>query len=112
MSEPQTNVSPIASKIRPLQSYVSGMIVSRRRISGQSGTMWLTVLKTPSEDSFSHPETVEVRSHAPLGDVNEIWSGLTKIGGYPRNYNTKPDPETGEIKAVKSAQLHLTVVEA
>ena len=112
MSEPQTNVTPMTAKLKPAQSFISGQISARRRISSQGSTVWLTVVRLPAADEYSHPATIEVRSHAPIGDVNDKWQGVVAVSGYPRNYNTKPDPETGEIKNVKSAQVSLDVVEA
>lgn len=112
MSAAAEKVSPMMPKLQPGQTFLAGLIAGRRRISGQSGSLWLTVIKLPAADEFSHPATVEVRSHSPIGDVNEKWQGVVTVTGYPRSYNTKPDPETGEIKAVKTAQVALEVVEA
>ncbi len=105
-------VTPMVPKLQMGQAFLSGLISNRRRINGQSGTSWLTVLKLPAVNEFSHPSTVEVRSENPLGEINDKWSGVVLVGGFPRSYNTKPDPETGEIKAIKTAQISLEVLEA
>ena len=112
MSDPQSNVAPMTAKLKMSQAILSGLIFARRRINGQNGTIWLTVIRLPSQDEFSNPATVEVRSHSPLGEINDKWSGVITIGGFGRSYNTKPDPETGEIKSVKTAQVTLDVIEA
>lgn len=109
MAEPA--LAPVASKLKPGQSYVAGLIAARRRINAQTGTLWLTVVRLPAADEFSHPKTIELRSHSPIGDVNDKWAGIVEINGFPRSYATKPDPETGEIKNVKTATISLDVVE-
>lgn len=90
---------------------VKGRIANRRKQNAQGGTFWLTVIKTPARDEFSHPSTIEVTSDRPLGEVGDDWEGVVEISGYARAFNSKPDPETGEIKKINSAQNHLRVVE-
>jgi hypothetical protein len=105
-------VTPINTpKLNMGQAYLSGLITNRRRVTGTSGTTWLTILKLPAADKFSHPSTVEVRSTSPVGEINQEWAGVVNVGGFPRSFNGKPDPDTGEIKAIKTAQIHLDVVE-
>lgn len=111
MSDAQQTVTPI-SKLKPGQAYISGLISSRRRIKVTTGDIWLTVVKLPAADEFSHPGTLELRSGAPIGDVNDKWQGVVSITGFPRSYNTKPDSETGEIKTVRTAENHVVVVES
>lgn len=111
MSAVAEKVSPILPKLLPAQSFLSGLIAGRRRVNSQNGSLWLTVIKLPAANEFSHPATVEVRSHNPLGEINDKWSGVVSVTGFPRSYNTKPDQETGEIKSVKTAQVALDVVE-
>lgn len=105
-------VTPMVPKLQMGQAFLSGLISNRRRLNGQTGTIWLTVVKLPAVDEFSHPSTVEVRSQNPIGEIGDKWNGVVHVGGFPRSYNSKPDPETGEIKAIKSAQVSLDVVEA
>lgn len=112
MSATSEKISPMVPKLQMGQAFLSGLVAGRRRITGQNGSIWLSVIKLPAADEFSHPATIEVRSSTPIGDVNEKWSGIVTVTGYPRSYNTKPDPETGEIKSVKTAQVALEVVEA
>lgn len=111
MSDPQQNVTPMPSKFKMGQVFLNGLIASRRRINGQSGTIWLTVVKLPAADEFSHPATIELRSHSPLGDPETKWSGIAQVTGFPTSFDSKPD-ENGEIKQIKSARVSLDVVEA
>lgn len=111
MSAVAENVKSMTPKLQMGQVFLSGLIASRRRINGAAGSLWLTVLKLPAADEFSHPATIEVRSHSPVGELNEKWSGVVAVTGYPRSFNSKPDPDTGEIKVIKSAQVSLEVVE-
>jgi hypothetical protein len=93
------------------QSFLKGRISNKRRMSSADGVYWLTVLKLPARDSFSHPGTVEVMSRSALGDVGSDWEGIVEVTGYPRSYNSKPDPETGEIRRIVSADIRLRVIE-
>lgn len=93
------------------QTRITGLIVNRRRLSTTTGTLWLTVLKLPAKDKFSHPGTIEVRSQNPVGEINEEWSGIISISGFPRSFNSKPDQDTGEVKSVRTATNNLEVVE-
>lgn len=97
--------------LAPLHCRVVGRISNRRKQSTQSGVMWLTVIKAPARDAYSHPSTIEVTSTRVLGEVGEDWDGVVELTGYPRTYNAKPDPETGEIKKIQTADNHLRVVE-
>jgi hypothetical protein len=92
-------------------SYLEGRIANRRKYSSNDGVFWLSVLKLPAKDKFSHPGTVEIMSQRPIGDVGEDWRGSVEITGYPRTYNAKPDPETGEIRRVNTADIRLRVIE-
>lgn len=99
-------------KLAAAQAYLIGLISNRRRIQTQSGSLWLTVVKLPSADEFSMPGTVVIRSQSSIGDVGDKWSGVVRITGYARSFNSKADPETGEIKAIKSAENVLDLVES
>ena len=111
MSQPAAveNIKP--SKGLPMgHARVRGRIASRRRQMSQGNTFWLTVIKMPARDEFSHPSTIEITSDNALGNVGDDWEGVIEISGYARSFN-KTDQETGEVVAVKSAQNHLRVVE-
>lgn len=111
-----SQVAPIepakAAKQLPFnQARVKGRIANRRRQMSEGGSFWLTVVKTPARDEFSHPSTIEVTSDKPIGEIGDDWEGVVEISGYARSYNGKPDPETGEIKKINTAQNHLRVIE-
>lgn len=110
---PAENVKPLPAvpKLQHAQAYLRGRIFSRRKISTQDGPLWLTVIRTPARDQFSHPSTIEVRSKSPIGGRDDDWEGVVEISGFPRSYNTKPDEETGEIGRVHTAEIRLTVAE-
>lgn len=106
-------VQPITSqKQLPIgQSHLRGRIASSRRLNTNDGPLFLTVVKLPAPDQFSHPATIELRSRNKLGDNDTEWDGVVGISGFPRAYNTKPDPETGEVRQVRTADNQLFVVE-
>lgn len=112
MSAAAEKVSPMLPKLQMGQAYLSGLIAGRRRVTTSSGAVWLTVVRLPAADEFSHPATVEVRSKSSIGDVDERWQGIVSVNGFPRQYNSKPDPETGEIKLIRTAEVRLDVVES
>lgn len=110
-----SQVAPAHSTADPKQTLltalVAGRISSKRRYRTRQGqTVYLTILKLAAADEFSSPETIEVRSAQPLGEVGETWRGKVKLGGYARSYNTE-DPQTGEKVTVQTADNNLTVVE-
>jgi hypothetical protein len=108
------NVKPISSQKAAIpagHAFLKGRIANRRRMNGADGTYWLSVVKLPAKDEFSHPGTVEVMSRHPIGEVGDDWSGTVEITGYPRSFNSKPDPETGEIRRINSADIRLRVLE-
>ena len=101
-----------SGKVLPLmQARVKGKIANRRRQQSNSGNFWMTVIKTAAKDSYSHPSTIEVHSDKQLGDIGDEWEGVVELTGYPRTYNSKPDPETGEIKKIQTADNHFRVIE-
>lgn len=109
MTEVATPLKPKTS-LQPGQAYISGRIVSARKINTQNGPLFLTVLKLAAPDPFSHPATIELRSSGKLGAIAEDWTGVVRIGGMPNNFTTT-DKETGEDTPVRSARNELTVVE-
>ena len=110
MEQTQQQTKP-APKLQPGQSVISGRIAFRRRMKTTDGSYWMTVLKTPARDSFSHPGTVEVMSDQSIGSPGDDWNGIVEITGYPRSYDGKPDPQTGEIIRVHTADNRLRVVD-
>lgn len=111
MSQAQTGQAsaPAASTSLGL-AVLKGRITKSRRISTQQGPLVLTIVRLPSPDEYTSPQTVELRSVAKLGDNGEEWQGRVRIGGYGRSYN-QTDTETGEKTPVATADITLTVVE-
>lgn len=89
---------------------IAGRIVGQRAIKTQEGRLFLTLLKLAAPDEFTSPQTIEVRSREALGDKDTTWRGRVSIGGFGRSYDGKADPETGEIRSVRTAENRLTVV--
>lgn len=108
---PQQPTKP-APKLSHGQAFISGRIAYRRRMKTVEGSYWMTVLKTPAPDSFSHPGTIEVMSNNFIGAPGEDWSGIVQVTGYPRSYDGKPDAQTGEIVRIHTADNRLRVVES
>lgn len=112
MADNQAAVLPAnAPKIGIGQTYIQGRIAYARTQKTEAGRIHLTLLKVPAVDQYSHPSTVEISSQNKLGDVNDDWKGLCNITGYPRTFDGKPDPETGEVKTIRTATINLRVVE-
>ena len=92
-----------------LTALIAGRIVSKGRFkTREGGTVHVTVVKLAAADEFSSPETIEVRSKEPLGDLGDTCRAKVRIGGYGRSY-TKEGPD-GEKVRVQTADNHLTVV--
>lgn len=114
MAEPQANVTQLpasAPKLGLAQCFIQGRIAYARKQKTEQGHIHLTLLKVPAVDQYSHPSTIEVSSREKLGDVNDDWKGVCNITGYPRTFDTKPDPETGEVKTIRTATINLRAVE-
>jgi hypothetical protein len=107
----QTTPAKALPKLIQGQAFISGRIAFRRRMKTTDGSYWMTVLKTPAPDSFSHPGTIEVMSDQSIGNTGDDWSGIVTLTGYPRSYDGKPDPQTGEIQRIHTADNRLRVVE-
>lgn len=106
-----TSLPANAPKIGLAQTFLKGKIVHSRSMKTETGRIFLTILKIAAADEYSHPSTVEVSSANKLGEVDDSWSGVCSVTGYPRAYNGKPDQETGEIKSIRTATISLRVVE-
>lgn len=90
------------------QALIAGKIVSRRRVTTQSGQLILTLLKLAAPDEFTAPQTIEVRSASAIGQVGDTWRGKVEVGGFGRSYDRTD--ETGEKVKVQTAEIRLTVV--
>lgn len=108
-----SQVAPLPSAQAPAApngvASLSGRINSFRRVAGQNGSVWLTILKMPAADEFSSPQTVELTSAEKLGDRGEPWKGRVQIGGFGRVYDST-DKHTGEVSKVQTANIRLTVI--
>lgn len=85
-----------------------GRITQVRKLNGQSGPTCRTLMRLPAPDSYSSPQTVEVRGER-FGQVGEEVAVIVSLGGYPRTYETRGDHgEPGE--SVKTAENVYTFV--
>lgn len=111
----QANVKTIGeTKTFPVsvnQAYLAGRLGSRRKYKTKDGVRWFQLLLTPAPDPYSMPQVVELKSVQALGEEGSDWSGPCRIGGYPNNFETKPDAD-GVVTQVKSAYNVLEVVES
>lgn len=112
MENPQAQTTPNkpVPKLSQGQAYLVGRVAARRRMKSAEGSYWMTVLKMPALDQYSHPSTVEVMSDQAIGSPGEDWAGVVQLSGYPRSYDGKPDPQTGEIARVHTADNRLRVI--
>ena len=106
----QQTVTPIGNPQPVAQTLIAGRIAHKRRISTQSGPLHLTLVTMPAPDAYSSPTTVELRSKTPLGDSGEEVRIKCRVGGRARSYKAT-DPETGEIRPVRTADISLEVIE-
>lgn len=100
-----------APKLGLAQVFLKGRISYTRTAKTDQGRLHIAILKIPAVDQYSHPATVEISSATKLGEINDDWQGVCQVTGYPRTFDAKPDPETGEVKTVRTATISLRVVE-
>ena len=94
------------------RAYIKGRISHHRKMKFQErGLMYFTILRIPAPDEFSFPGVVEVTSQSQLGQPGTDWEGFVEITGMTNNFETKPDPQTGEITQIKSARNWLQVID-
>ena len=112
MAEPQVAQLQPQQKLSFNQALIQGKIAGKRKIKTQEGTLFLTLLRLASADSYSHPSTVELRSYDPLGEIDEAITVRVRLGGMPNNYESKSTDEDGNEKkvAVRSARNEYTVI--
>lgn len=102
--------APAPRALRPAEVFIAGRLVGRRRLTTQNGTLFLSLVAMPAPDPYSHPETVELRSSASLGDKDDDVKLICRVGGSRRTFKTT-DPDTGEQIVVVTADNRFTVVE-
>ncbi len=91
-------------------TFIAGRIAAKRRISTQNGPLHLTLVTMPAADEYSSPSTVEVRSKAAIGETGETVRLKCRVGGRARSYKGT-DPETGEVRPVRTAEITLELIE-
>lgn len=69
-----------------------------------------TLLKTPAQDSYSHPSLIPLRSKGRLGSPGDEISVKFDIGGVPRAFK-RVDKDTGEEVMVRTADAYFNVIE-
>lgn len=113
MAESQVAQLQPTQKLKLNQGYIQAKIVAKRIINTQEGKLFLTLVKMPAPNEFSHPATAELRSSESLGEKEETITVKVQLGGLPNNYETKSiDDDTGEVtkKPVRSARNEYTVI--
>lgn len=93
--------------IKPMQVLVRGRVETVRI---HEATRFTQVL-CPAADSYSRPQTVEIRSKQPLGPKGDEISQLCQLGGYTRKPFEFKDKSTGEIVKVVPVDMTLDAVE-
>lgn len=88
-----------------MTSLVKGKIIRFRKYQNH----YYTALVIPSPDPYARPATVELRSSARLGQLNDLIDAVVTLSGY----NGKPYQvvEDGESRTVTPVHNVLEVVE-
>lgn len=107
----KTIAQPKTYSLQAAQAFLSGRIKARRKVPTQDGALIFTTLNLPAINEYSSPETVEVQSREQIGAPGDDWAGYVRLGGFPNNYDSKPDKD-GEIKKVQAARNHFVVIES
>lgn len=89
---------------RPMEVVIAGKIVSQRRHENKQ----YTVIRCPAADEYSNPSTVEVRSQARLGDVEQFVELDVRVSGTLRSFNYVKD---GEQRKGTEGKVFLDVIE-
>jgi len=110
MSEPSNVATLPKQQLKPNQGFISGRVISARKINTAVGPLYLTVLRLPSAGEYDHPATVELRSNSTLAQNGDQWHGLINLRGMPNNYETT-NKDTGLKVPVVSARNEFQVVE-
>lgn len=110
MSEPQA-ISLHQPKPLPLyQAAIKGMISSVRQQVIAGNKHFLTCMRLPAADAYSHPATIEVRSEKPIGKKGDEVEGAVMVGGYPDSWE-RTDKQTGEVETIATARIVLQWLE-
>lgn len=106
MSEAIAMKSATPAARRPMEVVIAGKIVSQRRHENKQ----YTVIRCPAADEYSNPSTVEVRSQARLGDVEQFVELDVRISGTLRSFGYT-DKNTGEQRRGSEGKVFLDVIE-
>jgi hypothetical protein len=101
--EPKSNTM----ECRPGELHVSGKLSSIDKFKMKNGQIRFNnrVLMKDQSDDFAFPMPVDIVSEKPLTSIGEIWTGIVRIQTYRNDFNTKADPDTGEIRKIKVVRL-------
>jgi len=108
MSTPAENVKnlPALPKLNAGQAFIVGRIEARTKL----GKTWIHLIVGPAKDEYSFPDSFEVSSRAPLGEVGELVRLVVQVSGR-RTRKTHTDKDTGERKEFPGAFVSLRAIE-
>jgi hypothetical protein len=110
MAEPST-VTQFQQKPLPFyQAAIKGMVANVRQQAIGGNKVFLTLIRLPAADEYSHPATIEVRSERPIGKKGEEVEGALMVGGYPDSWE-RTDRQTGEVETIPTARIVLQWIE-
>jgi hypothetical protein len=110
MAEPST-VAQFQQKPLPhYQAAIKGMVANVRQQPISGTKYFLTLIRLPAADEYSHPATVEVRSEKLIGKKGEEIEGAVMVGGYPDSWE-RIDRDTGEKEVIPTARIVLQWIE-
>jgi hypothetical protein len=92
-----------------LQVTVSGKLLEQRH----SGASFYSLVISPAVDQWSQPMPFEIRSNQPLGQRGQVVTVPCELTGYHRPaYDSKPDPQTGEVRRIKPIGMALDALDS
>lgn len=89
--------------VAPCEVRIVGKITRKRRHERQ----YYTTVIMPAKDEYSRPSTVEIRSSAPLGELDDRIDVRCELGGYEGKSYRVTDRETGEARQVFPVNMYL-----
>lgn len=87
----------------PLYVSVAGIVSGVRQRESAGRSIFLTLVKVPSQDPMRGPATFELQSDRRVGRPGDSVDVVCELTGYPNNYKTR------EGEPVNSAQHVLRV---
>lgn len=109
--EPATAIKPVpqAQPLPMSQARISGRVDYVRKAKFKEGQRILTLVKLPAPDSYSSPQTIEIRSVERLGSPGDDITCIVAIGGFGRSFDMK-DEDSEDSKTVRTATIVLNHV--